>query len=202
MIITYRGRYFDYNNITKESINVDDIIPALTRINRFMGHTSRPYSVAEHTIRCVKLAKKLGYTPRQQLLVLVHDFAEAYCGDVNTDLKNLLPQYKIIEEEIQNAVYERLEIEPPTPFEEVKVKVVDLTMLVIEMRDITHHNHQQKIKEVGEFIEVDVLDDEDLEIHPKKLVVENDISMELARMYDSLMKEVKEEEAKQAKKGE
>jgi len=145
MIITYRGRYFDYNNITKESINVDDIIPALTRINRFMGHTSRPYSVAEHTIRCVKLAKKLGYTPRQQLLVLVHDFAEAYCGDVNTDLKNLLPQYKIIEEEIQNAVYERLEIKPPTPFEEVKVKVVDLTMLVIEMRDITHHNHQQKI---------------------------------------------------------
>jgi hypothetical protein len=105
------------------------------------------------------MAKKLGYSIREQLLVFIHDFTEAYCGDVNTDLKNLLPEYKRIEKEVELAVYGYLGINPPTEEEKFKIKVVDYTMLVVEMRDITCHNHLRKIEELEDYIAVDILDE-------------------------------------------
>lgn len=188
MIVTYTGNHFDYRSITKDSINKEDIIPALTRINRFMGHTFRPYSVGEHTFWCYMMAKKLGYSIREQLLVFVHDFTEAYCGDVNTDLKNLLPEYKRIEREVELAVYEYLGIKPPTEEEEFKIKAVDYTMLVVEMRDITHHNHLRKIEELEDYIAVDILDEfklhSDVDIDDKSwMVVLNIILDHLLESY-------------------
>lgn len=192
LIITYTGKYFDYNNITKDSIDIKDIIPAITRLNRFMGHTTRPYGVGEHTLMCYLVAKKLGYTPREQLLVLMHDFAEAYCGDVNTDLKELLPQYKLIEKEVEMAIYEHFGVKPPTPSEEIKVKTVDLTMLIIEMRDITHHNHNKKIDEVREFVNFDALEDDNLRIYTNDVISEKYIIDYLFEIFKSLMNKIKE----------
>lgn len=144
MIITYSGKCFDYNNITKESIDKIDITMALTRLNRFTGHTARPYSVAEHTYNCYRLAKELNYSIREQFLVFIHDFAEVYCGDVNTSLKNLLPEYKKIERQIELAICDYFGIKPPTKEEEKMIKVVDYTMLIIEMRDLTRYDYRKK----------------------------------------------------------
>src|SRR5690606_41714301 len=96
------------------------------------------------------LAEELGYTDREKLLVLIHDFTEAYCGDVNTELKKRLPEYGKIEREIELAIYDHFEIEPPSKEEEFKIKVADYTMLAIEMRDLTHHDHRKKIAELQE----------------------------------------------------
>ena len=192
MIVTYTGRYFDYNNITKDSIYIGDILPSITRLNRYMGHTSRPYGVGEHTLMCYFMAEKLGYSTREKLLVLVHDFTEAYCGDVNTDLKNLIPEYRKIEKEVELAIYDYLEIDKPTEEEEEKVKRIDLTMLVIEMRDITLHDYRKKIEEVGEdSLELRMLDDlffdlNDVFVSDEKYAIEL-----LSNIYNYLMEEIK-----------
>lgn len=192
MIVTYTGRYFDYGNITKDSINLEDIVHALARTNRYMGHTKRAYSVGEHTLNCYILARDLGYSLREQLLVFIHDFTEAYCGDVNTDLKNLLPEYKKIEREIELAICDYLGIAPPTEAEEKKVKRIDYTMLVMEMRDLTHHDYLEQIKGMEDYVIMDVVNnpiyyvpDED------KAVSEDEVISQLSRVFSELFKKYK-----------
>lgn len=147
MLVTYTGKIFDYKNINKDSICVDDVIHSISNLNRFVGHSSRPYSVGEHTLWCALMAHKLGYTTRQILLTLIHDFEEAYTGDCPTPLKELLPEFKEIAKKVEHAIYEHLEIEPPTEEEHALVKRVDATMLVVEMRDLTLHDFEEFIDE-------------------------------------------------------
>ena len=190
MIITYTGKYFDYSNINKDSIDVNDVIPAITRTNRFMGHTKRPYNVGEHTAMCHLMARELGYSTREQLLVLVHDFTEAYCGDVNTDLKNLLPEYKRIEREVELAIYDYLGIDAPTEEEEFKIKVVDYTMLIVEMRDLTLHNHNKKIEELKKYVSFDMLRHKLFSLSPNSNTEEKSIMNYLAVTFEILMERI------------
>lgn len=139
-IITYQGKQFDYLAPTAEMVSIDDILCALPRINRFVGHSSRAYSVAEHTFFCLVMAEELEYTTREQLLVLIHDFTEAYVSDCPSPLKNLLPDFSAIEENVEKAICEYIGIEPPTDEEFIKIKKIDMTMLVVEMKQLTHHD--------------------------------------------------------------
>jgi len=147
MLVTYTGRKFDYNNITKDSVDVQDIAHSLSHLNRFVGHSSRPYSVGEHTLHCYNMAKNLNYPTRLQLLTLIHDFEEAYTGDCPTPLKVLLPEFKTIAKKVENAIYEHIGIEPPTEEEKYLIKRIDLTMLAFEMRDLTLHEYAEFIDE-------------------------------------------------------
>ncbi|QPK89703.1 hypothetical protein IEN91_04440 [Bacillus velezensis] len=142
-LVTYSGIEFNHLNPTKEMINIDDIVTALHRLNRFVGHSSRAYNVAEHSFNCFRMAGLLGYSDREKFLTLIHDFTEAYVGDCPTPLKMLLPDFSAIEKKVELAIYDYLDISPPTEEEETKIKVVDLTMLAIEMRDLTHHDWRE-----------------------------------------------------------
>jgi len=155
-LVTYTGKEFDYNNITKESIDINDIVLALPRLNRFVGHSSRAYSVAEHTLLCLNMAEKLGYTTREKLLTLIHDWTEAYVGDLNSILKSMMPEFAKVEREVELAICEHIGIEPPTIKELIKVKKIDITMLAIEMRDLTLHDHS---KYLGEYTYDDMLNE-------------------------------------------
>ncbi|AYP68286.1 hypothetical protein PQE75_gp193 [Bacillus phage vB_BcoS-136] len=162
MLVTYSGLHFDYNNITKESINVDDIIHSLVGINRFNGHSSRPYSVGEHTFYCLLMAEKLGLSARERLLVFIHDFTEAYVGDCPAPLKHLLPTFQEIEARVETAIYEHLGIEPPTEEEYTMIKGIDLTMLVIEMKDLTLH---EWVNFINEYTHIGFLKDSDFDLN-------------------------------------
>lgn len=183
-IITYTGEKFDYLNITPDSVDIYDIIHALPRINRFVGHSIRPYSVGEHTIYCYEMAKKLGYTPRQQLVTFLHDFTEAYVGDCPSPLKELLPFFKEIEYEVEKAIYQKLNIPMPTEEEYELIKKVDLTMLVIEMRDLTLHNHEEFI---SDRIYTNMLDDKEFKLSPKIHFTEKSIQHILKMIFRKLM---------------
>ena len=87
-----------------------DIAWALSRINRFGGHTQRPYSVAEHSVLVSKLV-----APEHRVAALLHDAAEAYIGDIVGPLKAMLPEIASIEQRIHEAVCARFGVSAEIP---------------------------------------------------------------------------------------
>jgi uncharacterized protein len=122
------GKYFDFLNPAGSHICIEDIAHALSHINRFTGHTRVPYSVAQHSyvVSCIVPYK-------DALAALLHDAAEAYLGDVSSPLKQLLPEYKVIERRVHAAIFERFGLDPELP---ASVKEADLIALSTERRDL------------------------------------------------------------------
>lgn len=131
-ILTQSGLYIDLTNPDPELIQIEDIAHALARICRFTGHTERFYSVAEHCVHTSYLVP-----PIHALTALLHDAAETYIGDVASPLKQLLPDYKAIEQRMEAAVFAAFglahEVTYPLPD---CVKHADMVMLATERRDL------------------------------------------------------------------
>lgn len=66
------------------------IAHSLSHINRFNGHTFRPYSVAEHSLLVCDIVAAQGLDCHAQMLALLHDAHEALCGDVAAPVKQAL----------------------------------------------------------------------------------------------------------------
>jgi hypothetical protein len=97
---------------------------------RFNGHTSRPYSVAEHSL----LGAALCPAPCR-LAFLLHDATEAYLGDVLGPLKRLpmFGGYRELEAQLARVIALRFGL----PLLMTKtVEVIDKRMLATEMRDL------------------------------------------------------------------
>jgi hypothetical protein len=84
---TYTGKRFDPLNPDPALIDIDDIAHALSNICRFGGHSSRFYSVAEHSVLVAEALWDLRHDADLALAGLLHDAAEAYLGDIPRPLK-------------------------------------------------------------------------------------------------------------------
>jgi hypothetical protein len=109
-------------------IDIEDIAHALSRQNRFTGHTRDFYSVAQHSVAVSDLVP-----PEHALAGLLHDASEAYMADMNSPLKQLVPEYKAIEQRVERAICARFGLAYPL---DQCVKAADLRMLVTERRDL------------------------------------------------------------------
>lgn len=98
-INTLSGKHLDFTNISPDSICIEDIAAALSNICRFTGHLEEFYSVAQHSVRVSYLVP-----PEFALEALMHDAAEAYCNDISSPLKALLPEYRVIEDRIEAVI--------------------------------------------------------------------------------------------------
>lgn len=122
------GDYFDFLAPEASPIRIEDIAHALAMTCRFGGHCEQFYSVAEHSVHVSR------HVPfGMELTALLHDAAEAYCGDVVKPLKDLLPEYKILEERVEAAVFARFNCFFPLP---PQVKEIDVRMLATEYRQL------------------------------------------------------------------
>ena len=114
IITTYNGKEFNPTNPTKEGIDIRDIAHALSLMCRANGHVKHFYSVAQHSISCYMEAKARGYSKNVQLACLLHDGSEAYLSDITRPVKPKLPEYLIIEDRLQNMIWDKFLQEPLT----------------------------------------------------------------------------------------
>jgi len=132
-IQTYTGVKFYPLDPRKEEIYIADIAHALSNKCRFTGHTSRFYSVAEHSVYVSQIC-----SPKNALWGLLHDASEAYLADLAKPIK-VLPEFRTfveIENRIQRVVCDHFQLSSEEPEE---VRVADRVCLITEKRDLMSH---------------------------------------------------------------
>ena len=130
---TASGRAFDLLNPSPADVDFDDISLALSRVPRFGGHTRRPYSVAQHSVLVAELLESAGHPGHVVLQGLLHDATEAYVMDLPRPLKDLVPEYKTIENRVWRAVAMYFDL--PVHLDPV-VKEADALALALEARTL------------------------------------------------------------------
>ncbi|SFP49822.1 hypothetical protein SAMN03159489_01053 [Pseudomonas sp. NFPP07] len=127
-LLTASGRQFDLLNPTAAMVTPYDIAHALAHLCRFNGHTRQHYSVAQHSLLVADLCPE-----KHQLAALLHDATEAYIGNMVRPLKQVMPQYRQVEETIWQAICDRFNLEPGLPD---CVLRADMVLLATERRDL------------------------------------------------------------------
>lgn len=127
-ILTASGKHFDLIDPQPDMIDILDIASALANLCRFSGHCKIFYSVAQHSAIASQIV-----APEYAIEALFHDASEAYLGDVTRPLKQLLPDYRRIEQRVEAVIRQRLGL-PDT--QSGAVTEADRIMLATERRDL------------------------------------------------------------------
>lgn len=106
---TRYGRKFWPLDPRPSEVFIDDIAAQLSKCCRFAGACTHHYSVAQHS---VYVSREVA--PQFALHGLMHDAAEAYCGDLIRPIKLVLPEFKErIELPIERAIFRRFDLQWP-----------------------------------------------------------------------------------------
>lgn len=96
---TYTGIEIDFQNLSPEVFTIEDIAKGLSVMPRFAGQAKGVISVAEHSINVAKLVPDY-----MKLEALLHDASEAYLMDIAKPIKQLLPDYVALENEVMRHI--------------------------------------------------------------------------------------------------
>ena len=148
-IMTYTKKMFDPLQPNAELIDIEDIAHALSMLCRANGHFKSFYSVAQHSINCMKEAEARGHSDRIQLACLLHDASEAYLSDVTRPVKVELPRYKEIEAPLQETIWNKWLGEPLTEEERKQVFDIDDAILAHEFLNLMGEKITDQIPEIN-----------------------------------------------------
>ena len=89
LMLTATGRdyYLGGQHVLGNVIDIAEVAHHLAIINRFTGATSRPYSVAEHSVLVADIAKMADEPAVVQFACLMHDGHEYVTGDASSPAK-------------------------------------------------------------------------------------------------------------------
>lgn len=142
---TFTGRRPVVGDMHPEDVCLADITQSLCTMVRFLGHTSREYTVGEHSILVAKTLEHYGYPVEIVLAGLMHDAKEAYMGDWPTPIKRRL--YKLdgfrelkyqLEMNIDEAICKKLGWITPEMIRDEAVVRADIGLLVAEASELVH----------------------------------------------------------------
>jgi hypothetical protein len=110
-ITTYKKHRFSPLDPQDGDIDIEDIAHALSFICRANGHLEIFFTVAQHSINCANEVAARGYGADVILAALLHDASEAYLADIVRPVKLSLPDYLVIEKQLQDAISKAFHIE-------------------------------------------------------------------------------------------
>lgn len=127
-LLTASGRHFDLVDPQPDMINILDIAQGLANECRYAGQCRWFYSVAQHSV----LASQI--VPREYALeALLHDASEAYLKDIPRPLKQLLPDYRAIEERVDAVIRSAFGLPAKASGQ---IALADRILLATERRDL------------------------------------------------------------------
>ena len=135
-IETFTGKKMFPLDPRPEEVDIVDIAHHLSLICRYNGASKHLYTVGQHSLHCASVAG--WYSPRMQLLCLLHDASEAYISDVSKPVKPYLAGYKDIERKLMDVIWYALGINPPSYPESLEIKLVDKAVMVAEAKKLMH----------------------------------------------------------------
>ena len=142
---TFTGKVIDPTNVKVSDVDIIDISAALSKLCRYGGHCNQLYTVAEHCLLVMNLYikdAKNEYALRSEILeALLHDASEAYIVDLPTPFKNLLPEYKNLEDKITKVINKKFKLS-----NSINYKPYDREALEIEMSVLFDGKEDNRIK--------------------------------------------------------
>lgn len=141
-IVTASGREVSLQFPQQDDFCIEDIAHALSLTNRFQGHTSRPYSVAEHSLLVLKIARDiLQLDVHGQMYALMHDAHEAYTGDQSTPSKRVVGGgWTAFESRFAHLVSMRFAFHTAMVTSHEQVKQADRLALAVERLQLMPHH--------------------------------------------------------------
>ena len=126
-IMLQSGAWLDLLAPNTSNFTVEDIAHGLAHQCRYAGQCRDFYSVAEHSLLVSEMVQD------DPLAALLHDAAEAFLGDITRPLKQMLPDYRRIETEMQRAIFSRFGVDPRS---NPAIKNADLAILAAEQKQM------------------------------------------------------------------
>ncbi len=127
-MITVTGRKINFIEPDINDIDIEDIATGLSNICRYSGQLKSFYSVAQHSVLVSR------YAPDEYSLEgLLHDATEAYIGDVITPVKQYLPDYRRIEDNLMQVISKKFDLDYPF---HPSIEHADKVLLHTEIRDL------------------------------------------------------------------
>lgn len=137
-MVTSDGQELSMDHPSRGAITALDIAWSLAQTNRFAGRTIRPYSVAEHSLLVCEIAEReFGLDLHGQLVALMHDAHEAYCGDLHWPGKQTIgASWHAWEWRWEHLVHSCFALMTAFAVHHKAVKQCDLIALATEKRDL------------------------------------------------------------------
>jgi hypothetical protein len=140
VICTASGRRFNLLEPDPADVLAADIAHALAMTPRFGGHCETFLSVAQHSMLVADLvvadSGPCDDLHRRELAALLHDAAEAYLVDMPAPIKRHMPDFKRIEDRVQDTVFDAFGVLELARAIKADIKRADRTCLMWEQRDL------------------------------------------------------------------
>lgn len=192
-IETVSGMLVDPTNPDKDTLLIKDAAWAISRINRYAGHTITkiPYNVAQHCCFVADMIYEETQSPIISLFGLLHDIGESFTGDIPSPIKKI-PELRAvivpIEDRLLNMMYEKYIGRIPIKEENDIVKKFDYRALLIEAHNFMNSRGKNWIDrdkhDIG-FVELQNFPE------PVESVVAFQLFMKQYDYYHNLMKKQK-----------
>lgn len=135
------GHRYVFGRDNHLSLTVQQLAHALSQINRYTGHTRKPYSVAQHCVHC---SEYLDFDAGWAMAALLHDAPEIIIGDLSSPLKWHLGQrwmapVRAEEARAMRCIAHALGVPrfaELSPIVQAAVKQADLVAMMTEKRDL------------------------------------------------------------------